>query len=369
MQMTKAIYVPLVCVGAIVIAAVVMSCQPEKPKETSAKQVAPDKPQNIGSVTFSPRQQINPETLLAVSAASSTDSVTIDSVVVRFNDTTLASSQSADVTVPLSGIPLGNQSLTTLLFLNNGKVERHSLNLTIFAAAPPQKYSYRKLATYTHDPDAYTQGLLYHNGHLFESTGTKGESTIRQVELSTGKVLKQTPLADQYFGEGLALWQNDLIQLTWTSHIGFVYDIESFTQKRTFNYPTEGWGLASTSSELVMSDGSENLYFLDPYSLTETRRIQVYNDKTRVGNINELEVVDGLIYANVYQTDDIVMIDPATGAVVGEVSLEGIFNRQGYTRRLDVLNGIAWDASGRRLFVTGKWWPKLYQIELFKIQT
>ena len=369
MQMTKAIFEPLLCVGAIVIATVVMSCQPEKPKETSAQQVVPAKPQTIGSLTFSPRQQMTPETPLSVSVASSTDSVTIDSVVVRFNETTLASSQAVDVTVSLKNMPLGKQSLAALLFLNNGKVEQHNLDLTIFAAAPPQKYSYRKLATYTHDPDAYTQGLLYHNGLIYESTGTKGESTLRQVELSTGKVLKQTPLADQYFGEGLALWQNELIQLTWTSRIGFVYDLESFTQKRTFNYPTEGWGLASTSSELVMSDGSENLYFLDPYNLIETRRIQVYNDKNKVGNLNELEVVDGLIYANVYQTDSIVMIDPETGAVVGEVSLEDIFNRQGYARRLDVLNGIAWDASGRRLFVTGKWWPKLYQIELFKIQT
>lgn len=367
--MTRVAYFPLISFVVMAMVMTAMSCTPDKPKEKDPKQVGSAKTQPITSVTFAPKQQLTPETPLTVSAAVNTSTVAVDSLVVQFNAATLAWSHSPDVIVSLLEIPLGVQSLSVLLFLDNGEMERHNLNLTIFAAAPPQKYAFRKLATYTHDPDAYTQGLLYHNGMLYESTGTRGESTLRKVELSTGKVLKQTPLAANYFGEGLALWQNDLIQLTWTSNTGFVYDVESFTQKRTFNYSTEGWGLASTDDELVMSDGSENLYFLDPYSLTETRRVQVYTDQSKVGNLNELEVIDGLIYANVYQTDKIVMIDPATGAVVGEASLEGIFNSQGYARRLDVLNGIAWDAGGRRLFVTGKWWPKLYQIELVNIQS
>ncbi|CAD5292785.1 MULTISPECIES: glutaminyl-peptide cyclotransferase [unclassified Imperialibacter] len=344
------------------------SCGSENSSKESASQPAAPKPTPLTSISTSPGA-LTPQSTLEISVSIEGDSVRVDSMVIFFESVRLASSQATSLSASLAPLPLGKQTLTAKLFLNNGGTEQHALPLILLAETPPQKFDFRKIETYTHDPDAYTQGLLYHGGFLYESTGTRGESTLRKVDISTGKVLQQTPLDSRYFGEGLAFWDNSLIQLTWTSKIGFVYDLESFEQKRTFNYSTEGWGLASTDTELVMSDGTEYLYFLDPVTLAETRRIQVYNHQEKILYLNELEVVGGLIYANVYQTDVIVMIDPLSGAVVGDVSLEGIFNKQGYSRRLDVLNGIAWDEKEKRLFVTGKWWPKLYQIELFKIQS
>jgi glutaminyl-peptide cyclotransferase len=225
-------------------------------------------------------------------------------------------------------------------------------------------HGYRIVRIYPHDPQAFTQGLLFSKGFLFESTGLNGRSTVRKVELETGKVLKSHSLPRQYFGEGLAEWKGKLIQLTWRSQVGFIYDMESFEKVGEFSYQSEGWGLTSTGEHLVMSDGSDTLRFLDPETHEEVRRVQVKDGGAAVTQINELEYIKGEIFANVWNTNYIVRISPKTGEVLGWVDLSGLQNALGPVMGIDVLNGIAFDAKGGRIFVTGKLWPKLFEVEI-----
>jgi glutamine cyclotransferase len=224
--------------------------------------------------------------------------------------------------------------------------------------------------TYPHDPQAFTQGLSYRDGYLYETTGQNGHSSLRKVELATGKVLQKKDMADEFFGEGSTTVGNEIFGLTWTSHVGFVYDLKSFTLKRRFNYAGEGWGLASDGERLYMSDGSAAIRVLNPKTLEEVRRIQVSADGQPIDRLNELEVVDGQIFANVWGTDVIARIDPGSGNVVGWIDLTGLLPKEKRgTDSLDaVLNGIAYDSKRRRLFVTGKLWPKLFEIELVQVK-
>lgn len=224
-------------------------------------------------------------------------------------------------------------------------------------------YGYEVVATYPHDPEAFTQGLVYDDGVLYESTGLNGRSSLRRVNLQTGEVLQRRDIDPQYFAEGLALFNNQLIQLTWQSNKGFVYDKTSFEPLREWNYPTEGWGLTHDGAQLIMSDGSAILRFLDPATFAVTREITVTDQGQPVMRLNELEYVNGEVFANVWQTDLIARIDPQSGRVLGWIDLGGLLTpaeRQG----TDVLNGIAYDPAGDRLFVTGKLWPKLFEIKL-----
>lgn len=231
-----------------------------------------------------------------------------------------------------------------------------------------QHYTYRVVKTYPHDPTAFTQGLLYDGGILYESTGLHGRSSLRAVELTTGSILKQHALPDQFFGEGLTAFEDKLIQLTWRSQVGFVYDRESFSLRAQFIYPTEGWGLTSDGTRLIMSDGSATLYFLDPHSFTENGRIEVRDHAGPISGLNELEYVRGQILANVYPTDAIVRIDPRTGAVTGQIDLQGLLLLERRDPTVQILNGIAYDTCTNRLWVTGKLWPKLFEIELMPAQ-
>ncbi|NES23814.1 MAG: glutaminyl-peptide cyclotransferase [Symploca sp. SIO3E6] len=228
-------------------------------------------------------------------------------------------------------------------------------------------YSYRIVQTYPHDPEAFTQGLIYHDGVLYEGTGLRGRSSLRRVELATGKVLQLHPLSRRYFGEGITLWQNRIIQLTWTSGTGFIYHPETFEKLGEFTYSTQGWGLTHDNKRLIMSDGTDTLYFLNPDTFEEIGSIQVkYQDKP-VSNLNELEYINGEIFANVWQTDLIARISPQTGRVLSWIDLTGLLETQSRSPSYgseDVLNGIAYDELEDRLFVTGKLWPKLFEIEL-----
>ena len=226
---------------------------------------------------------------------------------------------------------------------------------------PAPVFGYQVVNVYPHDAKAFTQGLLYRDGVLFESTGLHGQSTLRKVQLETGKVLQQTKVDDRYFAEGLTDWGNRLVQLTWNTNIGFVYDITSFKQLQTFRYAGEGWGLAHDDRVIIMSDGTPALRFLNPQTLQETRRVQVKDGDLPVEDLNELEFIDGEIYANVWTTDRIAIIAPATGQVTGWINLAGLMPRAA-TSGDAVLNGIAYDAQRRRLFVTGKLWPRLFEI-------
>ncbi len=225
-------------------------------------------------------------------------------------------------------------------------------------------YTYKVVNTYPHDQNAFTQGLVFEDGALFEGTGLYGQSTLRRVELETGDILQIHELPAQYFGEGITIYDSKIIQLTWQSSVGFIYDKDSFKLLREFDYPTEGWGITHDGKRLIMSDGSSTLHFLEPETLEEIGRIEVYDSDGPVTGLNELEYVQGEIYANVLQTDHIARIAPQTGEVVGWIELEGLLHHEDCTEAIDVLNGIAYDAINDRLFVTGKLWPKLFGIEL-----
>jgi len=240
--------------------------------------------------------------------------------------------------------------------------------ILVWAAAVPAAvpvYDADVVRTYPHDTAAFTEGLFYLNGYLYESTGLEAHSTIRKVRLETGEVLQKLDLPPQYFGEGIVNWQGHLISLTWKSQLGFVFDLADFKLQRQFHYSGEGWALTHDDKHIIMSDGTSELRFLNPDTLQEIGRIQVTLDGQPVSNVNELEWVKGEIYANVWQTDWLLRIDPHDGRVVGLVHLSGMLKRSdivpGHT---DVLNGIAYDAKSDRLFVTGKNWPKLFQIRL-----
>jgi glutamine cyclotransferase len=225
-------------------------------------------------------------------------------------------------------------------------------------------YTYEVINTYLHDPEAFTQGLVYEDGVLYEGTRLKDRSSLRKVELETGKVLQEVDLAAQYFGEGITIWGDEIIQLTWQSHVGFVYDKDSFELLRQFGYPTEGWGITHDGKRLIMSDGTSTLYFLDPESLEVVGSVQVYDNNGPVVSLNELEYINGEVYANIWQTDRIVIIEPDTGEVTGWIDLTGLLSAEDLIQSVDVLNGIAYDEEHDRLFVTGKLWPRLFEIEL-----
>lgn len=225
--------------------------------------------------------------------------------------------------------------------------------------------AYRVVGAFPHDPDAYTQGLVYLAGELYEGTGLNGRSSLRRVQLETGEVVQRVEVPSEHFGEGIAVLGDRVYQLTWRSQLGFVYDRATFTRLRTFTYPTEGWGLTHDGRRLIMSDGSATLRFLDPETLAETGQVEVRDGETPIVRLNELEYIHGLVYANVWQTDRIARIDPATGRVVSWIELAGLLPEAERPDNPDaVLNGIAYDPEADRLFVAGKLWPKLFEIEL-----
>ncbi len=224
--------------------------------------------------------------------------------------------------------------------------------------------TYRIVHTYPHDPQAYTQGLVFVDGHLYESTGLNGRSSLRMVDLETGRVLQSAGVPSQYFAEGLAPWGSTLVQLTWQSHVAFVYDRFSFRLLRTLHYDGEGWGLTEDGRSLILSDGTATLHFLDPQTLREVRHVVVKDRGAPVTELNELEYVRGQIYANVWHTGRIARISPATGQVLGWIDLTGLLAPGEVSDPEAVLNGIAYDAARDRLFVTGKLWPKLFEIKV-----
>jgi glutaminyl-peptide cyclotransferase len=232
---------------------------------------------------------------------------------------------------------------------------------TIAQRRPAPVHSYKVVASFPHDTTSFTQGLVFADGELYESTGLNGESTLRRVDITTGRTLQRIDVPKPYFAEGLALVGDELLQLTWQHRLGFVYDKNTFTQKRTFTYDTEGWGIAyDGASRLVMSDGSDTLTYLDPRTFAASKTLRVRDAGRPVSGLNELEWIEGEIWANVWQTDRIARISPNTGEVNAWIDLSSLFPHR--VPPADVLNGIAYDKATRRIFITGKKWPRLYQI-------
>ncbi len=232
------------------------------------------------------------------------------------------------------------------------------------ALQPLTVYTYTVVNTFPHDRNAFTQGLIYLDGIFYEGTGLTGRSSLRKVDVETGAVLQMINLPAELFGEGITVLGNNLYQLTWKAGRGFVYNKDTFEIKREFSYPTEGWGITHDGRRLIMSDGSDTLYFWDPDTLQEIGRVHVFDQRGPVVRLNELEYINGEVFANVWQTSTIARINPETGQVVGWILLDGLLTPADLTEPVDVLNGIAYDAATDRLFVTGKFWPKVFEVKL-----
>ncbi len=268
--------------------------------------------------------------------------------------------------VLLGGILAVDAHGEAALASSNLVVETDERQSTHFPVTPssPSHYTYRVINSFPHDAEALTQGLVFDNGTLFEGTGLHGKSTLRQVQLETGVVSRSLSLASQYFGEGITIYKDQVIQLTWRSNTGFLYDKDSFELLQTFSYPTEGWGITHDGVRLIVSDGTSTLHFWDPVTFEEIGRIEVHDQDGRVTHLNELEYVRGEVFANIYYTDRIARINPHTGRVTGWINLKGLLDSEEGEGSGGVLNGIAYDAENDRLFVTGKRWPKLFEIRL-----
>jgi glutaminyl-peptide cyclotransferase len=263
--------------------------------------------------------------------------------------------QSAQPPPSLKAVPAAAQSTT----------EEQQQNPIVPVRVPT--YRVEVVNAYPHDGTAFTQGLVYHQGQLYESTGLERQSSLRRVELETGRVLRKVDILPQYFGEGLVLFNNKFIQLTWVHGIALQYDFNSFEQTGSFRYSGEGWGITHDGQQLIMSDGTADIRFLDPTNFQEKRRVTVTDNGRPINRLNELEYVKGEIWANVWYTDRIVRIQPATGNVVGWIDLAGLLNpADNPNGRADVLNGIAYDAERDRIFITGKLWPKLFEIRVIE---
>ena len=281
--------------------------------------------------------------------------------------------------VTLQDIAFQRMKLTTILLLAAGLLtacgnspararKTAKSNAATTLPSEPKYYTYRVKAAYPHSPKAYTQGLLWHEGELWEGTGLHGESVVQTLDLQTGRSRGLVRLPRAEFGEGIAILGDELFQLTWQSNTAHVYRIteEGLKKIRDHRYAGEGWGLTSDGKKLYMTDGSANLYTLDPATFRREGHVTVTWRGEPVSYLNELEWIDGRIWANVYTTDQLVIIDPATGRVEGVVDLTGLLPDEERTPTTDVLNGIAWDADAKRLFVTGKNWSKLFEIEIIE---
>lgn len=296
--------------------------------------------------------------------------VKLDSAVYLIDGKPFAAVANADeVKLPTANLPLGYRMISAVLSYDNQK-DTINTNIVLKTDQAPKQLTYTVVKTYPHDTSAYTEGLSYVDGKLLESTGEKGASELKWVDLQSGKALQKTTLAPAYFGEGSVKIGNKIIMLTWQEHIGFIFDAKTLKQLGTFPYQNspEGWGLTFDGKNVLRTDGSNRIWLMNASTFKEESYIEVYDDKGAVNSLNELEYINGRIYANVYLTNKVVIINPTNGAVEAQIDLSDLVPKNYFKTQEEidnnVLNGIAWDAAGKRLFVTGKKWPKLYEIQL-----
>jgi glutamine cyclotransferase len=301
---------------------------------------------------------------------SAPDSIQIDSVKTYFNSKfqSLHNENYGEIRVSTENLPVGNNTFKIEVFANDSIKESHYQTVKFFSDIQPEQLKARIINVYPHDPNAYTQGLFYENGYLYEGTGKRGRSSLRKVELKTGELINSHALPSEYFGEGIAPINGKIIQLTWTSRTGFVYDKESLKLLNKVKYPTQGWGLTSDGNRLLMSDGTSTIYFLDPEYFNEIKRIKIYDNKGPFKNLNELEYINDKVYANIWQKSYIISFDPETGKVLEKIDCSSLVPEKYKNHNDYVLNGIAYDEVNQNIFLTGKFWSKLYQVEFVKAQ-
>lgn len=275
--------------------------------------------------------------------------------------------KSTENSVVLKNVKLGKRTLYAFITAE-GKEYQIEKQIILTASTPPKLYSYKVLEKYPHDINAYTQGLEFKNDTLYESTGQRTKSSLRKTHYKTGEVLKKVMLADTYFGEGLTILNSNIYQLTWQAKTGFIYDLKTLEKTGTFkfNNSKEGWGLCNDGAKIYKSDGTEKIWTLNPKTLAEESFIEIYTHNSKIDNVNELEWVDGKIYANIYQKDAIAIVNPLSGAVEGVINLKGLQNEVTHHTQLDVLNGIAYKGEPNILYITGKNWDQLFKIEIIE---
>ncbi|MDC0628847.1 MAG: glutaminyl-peptide cyclotransferase [Flavobacteriaceae bacterium] len=311
--------------------------------------------------------QINSDTSIITNAETLTvellnpKNIAYDSVQLSLDNKLISSS------IDLSTIPLGEKRIKAKIFYDS-KFEVALKKVIVVNAVPPKLYTYEIVNTYPHDITSYTQGLEFYKGGLYESTGQYGESKLRKLDYKKGTVLKSVNLNSAYFGEGLSVLNDKIYQLTWKEGRGLVYDLKNFEQIETFNYgqSKEGWGLCNDGEKFYKSDGTENLWILNPTTLAEERYIQAYTNKGKLTNLNELEWVDGKIYANRYQKNGVAIINPKNGAIEAVIDFKALKNKVTKHQGLDVLNGMAYNPETQTLFLTGKRWDKLFEVKIIK---
>lgn len=279
----------------------------------------------------------------------------------------ISTNGSMETPVVLVGQKLGKRSMEASI-ISAGKTYTDSNTITLLSSLKPKIYTYRILEDYPHDINAYTQGLEFFNDTLYESTGQYKHSSLRKTVYTSGEIRKNIPLADQYFGEGITIINDKIFQLTWREKTGFIYDLQTMEPKGTFVYgnSAEGWGLCNNGSTIFKSDGSEKIWSLNSETLAEEGAIEIYTNTSRIKSVNELEWVEGKIFANIYERDAIAIVDPATGAVEGVINLKGLKDEVTQHKSLNVLNGIAYKGEPNIIYVTGKHWDKLFKIEIIE---
>ena len=289
---------------------------------------------------------------------------TIDSVVYYINEKRVGSVKGNEkLPFALKNQKLGNQSIKALVYFESKNIDI-STSFSIYASQEPKILNYSIVTTYPHDINAYTQGFEFYNGTLLEGTGQHEESTLRKTDYKTGKVTEQIKLDDKYFGEGITVLKDKIYQLTWEENTGFVYDAKTFKLEKTFSFETEGWGITNDGEKLYMSDGSEKIYILDPVTLKVVDYISVYTAGSKIDSINEMEWINGKIWANVYQKDVIAVINPKTGAVENVINCADLKTKVTQHPEIDYFNGIAYNPSTKTYFVTGKNWDKTFEIKI-----
>ena len=340
----------------LLIAVILWACGDNKEEST-----APVSPRVKKSTSVeSPPQNQKLVRGTPISFSFSSTGANIDSVQLTV-DGSKSSHLSATFDFALPDRKVGTRSIRAKVYCGESS-ETHVRKVIILSESSPEEMTYTVVSTYPHDVNDYTQGLMIKDGYLYESNGQRGRSTLKKKDLQTGETLQVINLDDDLFGEGLTVVENEFYQLTWTSGRGFVYN-EDLEEIRTFNYQEEGWGMTTYGSQIVFTDETEKLYFMDPESFTKQSELEVYDNEGKVDSLNELELIDDKIYANVYQEDFVVVIDPETGEVLQKIDFTGLLTKE-EASKADVLNGIAIDPATGKIYVTGKLWPKLFEVTI-----